>query len=54
MFRETFIADFTGTLSRYKHFTFKKPHLRMEKGQVYMITVEDDGKTTLAPVVVPK
>jgi hypothetical protein len=54
MFRETFVAEFSGVLSRYKEFTFKKPHPRMEKGETYMITIDDDGKTTFSPVVVPK
>ena len=54
MFKDTFTAAFTGTLSRYKHVTFTKPNPRIEKGVVYRIEIDDAGTVKLLPVQMPE
>ena len=53
MVKESFVADFTGVLSRYKNWTFTKPCPQIDKGVTYVITIAETGKVSLIRMVLP-
>jgi len=53
MVKDTFIAGFTGILSRYKNWTFTKPNPRIVKGETYILLIDEAGLVKLLPLVMP-